>query len=99
MDIVTNNVPRHVLYGYELSNDERIEFDYLEDDELIARSFFKYKGELYDLGEFMRITETMTLHNDQLKDWQGYMTDSYFSGILVKYLDHGESVIVGQFFT
>jgi|SRR5690554_1535699 len=99
MEIVTNNVPRHVIYGYELSDEERMDFDYLSEDELIWRSFFKYKGEIYDLGEFMRVTDTMTLHNDPLKQWHGYMADSYFHGILVRYTESMEEIVVGQFFS
>lgn len=99
MEIVSNNVPRQVFYGYELTDKERIEFDYLEEDELRERAFFKYKGETYDMGEFMRVTDVMALHNDQLKDWHGYMADSYFSGILVRYTDNDDEIVVGQFFS
>src|SRR5690554_4297524 len=98
MEIVTNNVPRHVIYGYELSEKERIEFDYLTDEELCTREFFKYKDEIYDLNEFMRITDTMMLHDNKLKEWHAYMAYSYFSGVVVKYIVQDESVIVGSFF-
>lgn len=99
MEIVTNNVPRQLICGYELSDKERIEFDYLTDDELCGREFFKYKGELYDLGEFMRITDTMALHSGQLKEWHGYMADSYFSGILIRHNESYDEIVVGQFFS
>ena len=99
MDIVTNNAPRQLINGFELSDKERQEFDYLTDDELCESVFFKYKGDIYDLGEFMRITDTMTLHDNQLKEWDGYMADSYFSGILVRYIERDEEIVVGQFFS
>jgi hypothetical protein len=38
MQIRTNHVPRHVIYGYELSVKERAGFDYIAEDELDARS-------------------------------------------------------------
>ena len=99
MNIVTNNAPRQLINGFELSDKEREEFDYLGEDELCESVFFKYKGVIYDLNEFMRITDTMTLHDSQLKEWHGYMADSYFSGILVRYIERDEEVIVGQFFS
>ena len=99
MNIVTNNAPRQLINGFELSDKERQEFDYLTDDELCESVFFKYKGELYNLGEFMVVTSTMVLHDSQLKEWHGYMADSYFSGILVRYIERDEEIIVGQFFS
>ena len=99
MDIVTNNVPRQLIHGYELTDKEREEFDYLSSDELFERDFFRYKGNVYDMGEFMRITDTMELHDSQLKEWHGYMADSYFSGILVRYIERDEEIVVGQFFS
>ena len=93
LTIYTNNVPRNVLYGYELSPAEQAEFDYMDD--INDGSFFRYKGQVYDLGEFMRVTDTMeNCHG--FKGWDGYHGDSYFSGVLVKYTDDCEQVIVGR---
>jgi ribosomal protein L30E len=92
MKIRTNNKPRHVIYGFELSNKERQEFDYYTGEELDNATFFRYKGNIYDVGEFMRCP-------DSLAPWHGYSSDSYFSGVVVKIVDNGESVIVGQYFS
>ena len=35
-------------------------------------------------------------NNDSLKGWEGYSSDSYFSGTLVKYIDD-DSVIMGWY--
>lgn len=43
---------------------------------------FKYKGEIYFLSEFMR-----TENNGNLKEYDGYFSDSYFSGILIKLIE------------
>ena|SRR5690554_2694973 len=99
MEIVTNNVPRHLIYGFELSDKERLEFDYLSDNEIFESVFFKYKGEIYDLNEFMRITDTMALHDNKLKEWHAYMAHSYFSGVLIRYDESMEEIVVGQFFS
>lgn len=91
MEIKTNNIPRNVVYGFELPENQRKEFDYLSEEEYSNNEFFKYKGRYYDLGEFMRC-------EGELKEqgWYGYMSDSFFSGIVIKFDD--ESVIVGTYY-
>lgn len=99
--IITNHVPRDVIDAYELSAEERAEFDYLnwpaiENGEDSA-SFFRYKGMLYDLGEF-EFARGMG-YSEAFAEWDGIQTDSFFSGILVKYGPNCESVIVGRYFS
>lgn len=96
MSIRTNHIPRSILAGYELTESEREEFDYIawEDEDGL---FFRYKGQIYDLGEFSRVTDVQrNCHG--FDNWDGYQSDSYFSAIVVKYVNDFESVIVGQFF-
>ena len=93
LEIITNHQPRPIVYGYELSEKEKKDFDYLESDDLEYNAFFKYKGQVYDLGEFMRIND-----NEDLEGWDGYSGDSYFSGTLVKLIDE-ENVIVGRYYS
>lgn len=99
----TNNVPRPVIYGYDLTAKERAEFDYLiwseeegqeEMSEGAARAFFRYKGSVYDLGDCMAVEESNTL----CAGWHGYYGESYFSAVVVKYVNNFEDVIVGQVF-
>ena len=92
MKIKTNNVPRSVLYGYELPKEQRKEFDWLSDEEFNEAGFVKHKGSYYALSEFMRCDNAAY----PLSNWQGYYSDSYFSGILIKYRDC-DSVVVGQY--
>ena len=90
MTIKTNNVPRDVVYWYELTDAERAEFDYLDsDDAQCSASFFRYRGNVYDLGEFMV---------SPIKGWDGIRNDSYFSGILVRYVEDCERVIVAAYY-
>ena len=105
MKIKTNNVPRHILYGYELPANQRKEFDWLSDEEFNEAKFVKYKGNYYALSKFMWCDNAaypfFIIRCDNaachLFDWHGYYSDSAFSGILIKYKD-SESVIVGQYF-
>lgn len=100
--ITTNRVPRDVVEGYELSADERERFDYLDwariDDGRESASFFRYRGETYDLAEFAAdwgISKGSGLPVE-LRGWDGYMTDSYFSGMVVRYVEGMERVVVGR---
>lgn len=104
--IKTNNRPRPIIYGYELTEKEAAEFDYLDDIEI--HTFFRYKGELYDLSQFSGIIPagSKSYHPCDMHDvdnnfsgWQGYLSDSYFSGIVIRYTDDHESVIVGTYFS
>lgn len=106
--ITTNNVPRDVINAWELSAAERAEFDYLDwqaiDNGEDSAEFFRYRGELYDIGEFSRIIppgskscHPMECDSPDFVGWCGYTSDSYFSGMLVKYVDNGERVIVARY--
>lgn len=55
-------------------------------------SAFEYKGETYFLSEFMRIDRNAP---EWMQDYDGYSSDSFFSGILIKYADdYGDFVRV-----
>ena len=95
--IKTNNVPRDVKYGYEMPVEFHSEFDYIDTEEFPVHHFVVYKGEWIDLDEF---TSPRSCVSDMLslaKNWDGYRSDSFFSGIVIKYLNNFESVIVGTY--
>ena len=101
----TNNVPRDLIDAWELTPAERADFDYLAWDKIEAgedsASFFRYRGQLYDLGEFTRdygITKGAGLP-DHLSQWDGYASDSAFSATVVRIVDNGERVIVGRVYS
>jgi hypothetical protein len=102
LTIKCNNVPRDTLYWYELTAREQKEFDYLDtDDKQAEATFFRYKGIVYDLGEFMRIGRSIAPHC-QRPGWEtfdGYASDSYFSGILVRYVQDCERVVVATYYS
>lgn len=98
--VKTNHVPRDVVEGFELSAEERAQFDYVDwqsvDRGEASPTFFRYKGELHDLGEFT--TWTTTPH-DELRSWDGYRSDTFFSALVVRYVDDFERVVVGVVFS
>ena len=89
--VKTNNVPRATFSGYELTDKEKAEIDYYTPEELGDALFFRYKGGVYDIGEFLYAPES-------LKPWQGYSSTSYFSGIVIKCDARMENVIVGAYY-
>lgn len=112
MKITTNNQARDVAYAWQLTDKERAEFDYHDDIDSpdCCATFVRYKGQVYDLGEFSVIVSCDykgALHPMALRDtennfvgWDGYQSDSYFSGLVIRYADNfGESVIVGRYFS
>lgn len=99
--IVTNNKPRDVIRDYELTAAERAEFDYINwpavEQGTASHSFVRYRGELYDLGEFMHVDYHML--RSTFAKWDGYKPDSFFSGMLIRYVDDYERVIIGTYYS
>ena len=96
LTIVTNNVPRDVLYGYQMSHrvlkeEFDIETESMNDDEisnLCSMQFVKFWGVWYDLQDFIT-TSPCPWNNglpEEFLDWHGYAGDSLFSGTLLKYV-------------
>lgn len=102
MTIITNNVPRQTIDAWELSEKERKEFDYIDWEKIEkgedSATFVRYKGELYDLGDFMSVND---VHTGVFNDWHGYISDTFFSGILLKWVPDSdwEQVIMGRFYS
>lgn len=94
--VITNNHWREHIYGFQLPDDVRKEFDYLEDIE--EKLFIHYKGKYY-LDEFMRIDDVMTLYSPEFKGWHGYMPDSFFSGLLIRYSKDCEQYQIATYFS
>lgn len=106
LTVKTNNVPREVIMGQwldgfgglrpdSLYSKLRKQFDYLTEEEFDETEFFKYRGDWYSVGDFMRLDANSPIDN---KRWDGYASDSYFSGVLMKYCYDG-TVIVGTYFS
>jgi len=98
--ITTNNIPRLVIDGYQLAEKERAEFDYINWDNVEqgndSAEFFRYKGNLYHLQDAMRIDQENLPCGSELKGWQGYYGESYFSVVVFKYCPDFDHVIVAH---
>lgn len=102
MNIITNNRPRLLLDWNQLTSREQSNFDYLDsDDARIGASFFRYRGDVYDMGEFMRIEGAMrsNVQFSGFRDWAAYASDSYFSGVLIRFCRNDpDYIIVGRYY-
>ena len=94
MIIKTDHKWKTLLYGYELTEKERREFDYLTADEIACGSFIRYKGLVYDVGDFMRVPNGM----EGFRGWHGYSSDSFFSGIVVKISNDNDQYMIGTYY-
>lgn len=96
--IITNNTPRPILSGFELTKKERKEFDYIDWNKVNSGEadpeFFRYKGNVYSTDEFMSIEER---DRPLFFDWHGYKAETFFSGILIK-LVGDDYVVVGRYY-
>lgn len=99
LTIKTNKHWRNLLYGYEITPKEREDFDYIYPEEFDSHAFFRYRGVVYDPSEFERVSSTMLLRWSSMSTWQGYQSDSFFSGILIRYSRDCERVQVGTYFS
>lgn len=98
MRVTTNNIPRPLIDAIQLTDKERKQFDYLDwskiDDGRDSAWFFRYRGQLYSLDQFMRTESNGDLAN---AGWQGYHADSMSTGTVVRYCDDTDYVIVGYY--
>jgi hypothetical protein len=56
--------------------------------------FMLYRGVVYDLHDM----ERQSAMPEQFAKWDNYLSDSYFSGILIRWVDEGERVIAATWF-
>lgn len=82
-----------IIYGAALTDSEKEEYDYLETEELESSQFFRYKDDVFWLGNFMRHEAKS---GDELEGWHGVYGTSHFHAYIIKLLEDGESVTLGQ---
>ena len=92
LTVKTNNQWRPTIYGMDLTQKEREDFDYLG-DALDNSQFFKYKGRVYSFDEFI------VCKSEELKEWDGVCSESYFYGVLIKLSKSGDYVKVARFYS
>lgn len=94
MEIRTDHKWKNLLFGYQLTEKERADFDWMGQDEIDHAAFIRYRRRVYAVSEFMRAEGDLALLG-----WQGVHADSYFSGIVIKVSKDGERYMVGSVFS
>jgi hypothetical protein len=89
ISIISNNQERPVIDWHDLTPKQQSEFNY---DSAEESQFVIYKNWPYDVAEFMAVR-----HNDELSAWHGYSSDSFFSGVLIKFISDCDTVIMGRY--
>lgn len=102
VEIVTNNHWRPVIPWYELTLDQRSEFDYLHwqdmENGLDYAEFVAFKGQLYYVNDFVEAGIGNSQRPEWLKGWDNYMSDSFFSGLVIRYNGDGTEVVIGTYY-
>lgn len=86
INIYGNNHYREVFYGIPEWHED--------DEEPELEPYFRYKGQCIFLSEILRIENYAP---QWMKDFDGYTSDSFFSGLLVKLNDDASMVKVYTF--
>jgi hypothetical protein len=89
MNIRTNNHVRPLLGFYDLSYRGRAKVGSAYDE---GAQFVWYKKEVYAMDDFVGTTAP------EFEGWHGVYPESYFSGVLVRLSDDGETVQMGRYF-
>jgi hypothetical protein len=89
-----NNHPVPLIHGWELTEKEKKNFDYLKniDEEFTG---FRYKGNVYSLDEFMRLDTNNVFYGI----FDSYISDTFFSGVGIVLDNTGESVKAYTYFS
>ena len=89
LKIITNQNWRQFTYRSDVPDSIfKDQFSHLSNDDIDG--FFKYRNYWYHLSDFIVTT---------IKGWDGVVSDSFFSGVLIKISNDGERYKVGTYFS
>lgn len=94
LKIVTNNHWRQLKYRHEVP--EKVlqgQFDWTNEDDH-CDGFFQYRGTWYHSSEFLSLSQGAPR---EMKEWHGYSSDSFFSGVLIRISEDGEMYQVATY--
>lgn len=90
-EIITNNKPRNFIHWYDLTPKEQKEFDWMDEETADQSQFFRYRNNVYYIGDFMRETG--------FAGFDAAISDTFFSGIVIKIVYDIDKVIVGRYYS
>jgi len=99
MEICTNNHWRQFKYSYEVPKDVMADyFDHLKVDEVLGQ-YIMYRNRWYHISDFMSLHNKIHCPNPpkSMTGWDGYLSDGFYSGILIKISDDGDCYRIGTY--
>lgn len=105
--VITNNHEREIKYIWSMSDSEvkqvKKEFDWIDDSSTVSwdeEGFIYYRDNWYCLSDFMSLHNKIYCPNppEFMRGWDGYLSDSFFSGVLIKLLD-SDLCIMGWYYS
>lgn len=105
--IVTDGKPRELKCFMDLTERERADFDYIDEDDFYSQRFVKYKGRWYDVDDTQRIVtwprgvlcDFAVNPGSPFAGWSCIDSESFFSGVLFRYTKDYENVVCGSYCT
>ena len=92
LEIKTDHKWKQFKYGYDV--EKRKDYKYYDwmDENDKGDGWIIYHRRLYHISDFMRIENI-----PEFSGWNGYHSDSFFSGVLIKLSDDGERYKIGTY--
>ena len=99
--IISNHHWRLLKYYHDFTEEEKEEidsdYDWMDQEERETSDWIVYRDRVYNIADFMSIHNRV--YNPVIQDWQqgwdGYLSDSFFSAILIKLSDCGDMYKIG----
>ena len=96
--IITNNQSRRTIYGYAVPASVKEDYDYLSSEEK-EDGWIHYRKHWYHISDFAPVSRNAP---EWMKEWDGYKSDSFFSGVLIKWGDpstgfYSDEYIIGTY--
>jgi hypothetical protein len=95
LEIITDHKWKQFKYGYEVPAKVMADQFSHMDKETQDAGFLQYRGYWYHLSDFMRINKNAPFG----RKWNGYLSDTFFSGILIEVSEDGETYRVGRYYS
>ena len=80
-----------IIYWHDLTDEEKEDLDYIDPED--GGSFFRYRGDINDMGNFMRVEIGGPFAR---AGWQGIHGSGYWNATIIAINDSGDGVKVAR---
>jgi hypothetical protein len=94
LTITTDHKWKDLKYHYEVPAKVLADqFDHLDPEDNGYDGYIQYRGRWYHLSDFMTLDKSNPLHGH----WKAYLSDSFYSGIVLRLSNDCEQYQIGTF--